>query len=79
LSEPIRIGTARYIRANLALFCSGFVTFVTLYDIQPLLPLFSAEFGVTPAKGSIPLSISTATLAVAMLFAGTISETTGRN
>jgi YNFM family putative membrane transporter len=78
LSDPIRIGTARYSRANLALFCAGFVTFVTLYDIQPLLPLFSREFGVTPARGSLPLSISTATLAVTMLLAGTVSETTGR-
>jgi len=78
VSDPIRIGTKRYNRANLALFCAGFVTFVTLYDIQPLLPFFSTEFGVTPARGSLPLSISTATLAVTMLLAGTLSETTGR-
>ena len=80
LNDPaaINIGSKRYHRANLALFCAGFVTFVTLYDIQPLLPLFSREFGVSPAAGSLPLSISTATLAVAMLLAGTISETIGR-
>lgn len=75
---PITAGTARYRQANLALFCAGFITFVTLYDIQPLLPLFSREFGVSPAAGSLPLSVSTCALAVSMLVAGTVSETTGR-
>ncbi len=74
----IRSGTSAYRRTNLSFFAAGFVTFVTLYDMQPLLPEFSREFGVSPALGSLPLSISTATLAIAMLFAGTVSETLGR-
>ncbi|NVN98341.1 MAG: MFS transporter [Geobacteraceae bacterium] len=78
MTGPIEHGSARYHRANLALFIAGFVAFVTLYDVQPLLPLFSREFGVSPAIGSLPLSISTWTLAVAMLLAGTVSETVGR-
>lgn len=75
---PITVGTTHYWQANLALFCAGFITFATLYDIQPLLPLFSNEFGVSPAAGSLSLSVSTCALAVSMLVAGTISETTGR-
>lgn len=78
MKTAIAIGTKRYRNANLALFCAGFVTFVTLYDIQPLLPLFSREFGISPAAGSLPLSISTCTLAVSMLLAGTLSESIGR-
>lgn len=78
MKEAIKIGSTRYRKANLALFWAGFVTFVTLYDIQPLLPLFAREFGVSPATGSLPLSVSTCTLAVAMLLAGTISESIGR-
>ena len=74
----IKSGTKRYRQINLAFFAAGFVTFITLYDVQPLLPVFSAEFGVPAALGSLPLSIATCTLAVAMLFAGTISETLGR-
>jgi YNFM family putative membrane transporter len=74
----IRFGSSRYRRVNLALFSAGFITFVTLYDIQPLLPLFSREFGVCPAVGSLPLSVSTLTLAVTMLLMGTLSETLGR-
>jgi YNFM family putative membrane transporter len=74
----ITSGSPRYRLVNLALFCAGFITFVTLYDIQPLLPLFSREFGVSPAVGSLPLSISTFTLAVTMLLMGSVSETLGR-
>jgi len=75
---PMTIGSARYRQANLALFCAGFITFVTLYDIQPLLPLFTREFSISPAISSLPLSISTATLAVGMLFSGLTSDAIGR-
>jgi len=71
-------GTKRYRQINLAFFAAGFVTFITLYDVQPLLPVFSREFGLPAALGSLPLSITTCALAVAMLFAGTVSETLGR-
>ena len=74
----VRVGTPAYRRVNLALFCAGFVTFITLYDVQPLLPLFAREFGVSPAMASLPLSFSTAALALGMLVAGTLSETLGR-
>lgn len=74
----VRSGTSAYHRINLALFCAGFVTFITLYDVQPLLPLFSHEFGVSPAVASLTLSFSTVTLALGMLVAGTLSETLGR-
>lgn len=77
-ASPITIGTPRYRRANLALFCAGFITFVTLYDIQPLLPLFTREFAISPAISSLPLSISTATLAVGLLFSGLTSDSIGR-
>lgn len=74
----ISVGSPVYRRANLALFCAGFITFITLYDLQPLLPLFAKEFGVSPAVASLPLSFSTISLAAGMLVAGTISETLGR-
>jgi MFS transporter, YNFM family, putative membrane transport protein len=71
-------GTKRYRQINWAFFSAGFVTFITLYDVQPLLPVFSREFGLSAALGSLPLSITTCALAVTMLFAGTLSETLGR-
>ena len=71
-------GTKRYRQINLAFFAAGFVTFITLYDVQPLLPVFSKEFGLSAALGSLPLSLTTCALAITMLFAGTVSETFGR-
>ncbi len=74
----VRVGTSEFRRINVALFCAGFVTFVTLYDVQPLLPLFAEEFKISPAMASLPLSCATIALALGMLIAGTVSETLGR-
>lgn len=76
--EGVDTGTAAYRRINLALFCAGFVTFVTMYDVQPLLPMFARQFGVPPAVASLPLSFSTGALAFGILLAGTLSESIGR-
>jgi len=77
-AEFIRSGSTTFRQTNLAFFAAGFVTFITLYDVQPLLPEFAREFGVPAALASLPLSVTTATLAIAMLLAGTVSETLGR-
>ena len=74
----IRRGTKTFRQINLAFFSAGFVTFITLYDVQPLLPVFSREYGVPAALGSLPLSVTTCALAVTMLLAGSVSETLGR-
>lgn len=78
--RPSRIesGTPAFRRLNLALFAAGFSTFAILYCVQPLLPAFSTEFGVSAAASSLSLSLSTALLAVAMLVAGSLSEVWGR-
>lgn len=74
----IQTGTAAFHRVNWALFAAGFVTFITLYDVQPLLPEFAREFEISPAWASLPLSAATFTLAGAMLLAGTLSDVLGR-
>jgi YNFM family putative membrane transporter len=74
----IERGTAAYRRANWALFIAGFVTFSTLYDFQPLLPVLAREFGVMPATASLALSVATFALAVTLPAAGTLSEALGR-
>ncbi len=53
-------------------------TFALLYCVQPILPVLSNEFGVSPASSSISLSISTAMLAVGLLFTGPLSDAIGR-
>ena len=74
----LRRGTPELRRANLAFFVAGLAMFAMLYCTQPLLPVFSAEFGVTPAVASLSLSLATGTLAVTLILAGTFSEAWGR-
>ncbi len=71
-------GTGAYHRASLALFLSGFSTFSLLYCVQPLLPIFSQEFSVSPAESSLSLSLSTGFLALAIICAAAVSEGLGR-
>lgn len=74
----IERGTPAFWRAVIALFASGFSTFSLLYFVQPLLPLFAHDFGLSPAASSLALSLSTALLAVSMLVASAMSERLGR-
>lgn len=57
-------------RMSLALFLGGFSTFSLLYCVQPLLPTFARTFALSPAQSALALSLSTATLAIAILLAG---------
>src|SRR5437879_5463483 len=74
----IHHGTPEFRRTNLALFSAGFSTFALLYCVQPLLPVFSREFAVSPAESSLSLSLTTIMLAGSVLVAGSLSEARGR-
>lgn len=78
--EPVwtERGTPAYRRMLIALFLAGFATFSLLYCVQPLLPAFSAYFKVSPAQSSLPLSLSTGALAIAILCAGALAESASR-
>ncbi|WP_430255792.1 MFS transporter [Neorhizobium sp. DAR64872/K0K18] len=71
-------GAPAYRRASLAFFMSGFSTFALLYCVQPLMPIFARDFGVSPAASSLSLSLSTGFLAVAIFCAAAVSERFGR-
>ena len=71
-------GTRAYRLASFALFLAGFATFAALYCVQPLLPIFSHEFGISPSQSSLALSISTGFLAFAIFLAAPVSELLGR-
>lgn len=74
----IKRGTPQFMRVTLALFSAGLATFALLYCVQPILPVLSQEFGVSPAASSISLSISTAMLALGLLVTGPLSDAIGR-
>ncbi|MGX9272709.1 MFS transporter [Pantoea ananatis] len=77
-SDWIVRGTRPYMRVTLALFSAGLATFALLYCVQPILPVLSAQFGISPAASSISLSISTAMMALGLLVTGPLSDAIGR-
>ncbi|WP_250498872.1 MFS transporter [Caballeronia sp. GAWG1-5s-s] len=72
-------GSRAYWRAALALLFAGYATFSLLYCVQPLLPEFTKDFGVSPAVSALAVSVSTAALAVAIFIAGFVSESWSRH
>ncbi|AKJ43825.1 MFS transporter [Pragia fontium] len=77
-SPFITRGTPNFMRVTAALFSAGLATFALLYCVQPILPILSHDFNVSPASSSLSLSVSTAMLAVGLLFTGPISDAVGR-
>src|SRR5471032_588064 len=77
-SPFIKRGTPQFIRVTLALFSAGLATFALLYCVQPILPVLSHDFGVSPASSSLTLSLSTGLMAVGLLFTGPVSDAVGR-
>ncbi|WP_258128210.1 MFS transporter [Achromobacter anxifer] len=73
-SPHLARGTPGLRRAQWALFAAGFSTFSLLYCVQPLMPLFTQAFGVSPAQSSLVLSLCTGLLAVAIFFVGLFSQ-----
>ena len=53
-------GTSAFWKANIALFLGAMSVFALLYSVQPLLPLFSQEFGLSAGASSLSLSVTTA-------------------
>lgn len=73
-----RVGERGYKRASLALFAAGLATFMTLYYVQGLLPVFSEHYGVSPATSALAVSVATGLLALAIVPASVLSERYGR-
>ena len=76
--QPLRQGTPAYRRLTLAMLFAGFSTFSLLYSVQPLLPLFAADYGLSAEGASLAVSLATGPLAIGILFAGILSDRLGR-
>ncbi|HLZ23795.1 MAG TPA: MFS transporter [Ktedonobacterales bacterium] len=74
----LRQGTRGFRRASAALVAGAFITYAVMYCTQPLLPAFTHEFHISPAEASLSISVTTGTLAICMLLAGSLSEAWGR-
>ncbi len=73
-----RVGDRGYRRTTLAVFAAGMATFMTLYYVQGLLPIFSDHYGVSPASSALAVSVTTGLLAFAIVPASAASERYGR-
>ena len=69
---------ALYIKVTVSFFMVGLATFALLYFVQPILPILSKEFSVTPATSSLALSLSTGLMACGLLITGPLSDAFGR-
>lgn len=78
MDDYIKKGTLNFRKANLALFAGAFSTFANLYMTQPVLPVLSKVFHISPATSSLSLSLTTVALAISMLIVGSLSEAWGR-
>lgn len=78
MSNYIQQGSRAHWRASAALFLGSFVTFAVLYCTQPLIPLFSTEFGTTPSVASLSVSMATGLLAFCMILMSWASDAVGR-
>ncbi|QCI27005.1 MFS transporter [Buchnera aphidicola (Thelaxes californica)] len=67
-----------FYKVMVALFLAGFATFSMLYCVQPILPIFSKKFNISPTVSSLSLSSATLMMAVGMLISGALSDTIGR-
>jgi MFS transporter, YNFM family, putative membrane transport protein len=76
--ERHRRGSAGLRRVNLALFVAGLTTFMSLYSTQALLPALSHVFRVSPTTASLLVSLTTGTLALAVIPVSALSERFGR-
>jgi YNFM family putative membrane transporter len=74
----IAAGSQAFRRINRAMAFGGFSIFALLYCVQPLMPLLGHDFQLSPAQSSLVLSVSTATLALALLGSSSVAERFGR-
>ena len=71
-------GSPAFRRVNRAMLAGGFSAFALLYTVQPLMPVLSTEFALTPTQSSWSLSISTLAMACSLILSGVLSERIGR-
>jgi YNFM family putative membrane transporter len=77
-TAKLRHGEPGMRRVRLGLFAAALATYALLYTPQPLLPLISSGFHVTPAAASLAMSAGTGALALAVIPVSSLSEVFGR-
>ena len=71
-------GTAGYRRVVAAVWAAGVGAFTLLYAPQAVLPLISEDLRVSPSTAALTISVSTGTLALALVPMSALAERVGR-
>lgn len=74
----IELKSKKFWRASFALGIVSFIAFANLYFTQPILPLISEEFSVSPLVSSLTVSLSLLTVAIFFFLYSAISDSIGR-
>ncbi|MGO4887974.1 MFS transporter [Anaerobacillus sp. MEB173] len=74
----IEARTKEFWRATIALGIASFLIFANIYYPQPLLPVFTNEFGVSPVVSSLSISLALFTLGVCFFVYSALSDAIGR-
>lgn len=77
-SPLIGLGTPAYRNTTRAMTLGGFATFALLYGMQPLMPVFSQDFQVSPATASGVVSAATGAMALSLIPASLLANRFGR-
>jgi YNFM family putative membrane transporter len=78
MPTAIARATARPGLSIAALYAATVAVYCDMYITQPILPLISAEFGVTPATAGLTVSAVVLMIALASSSCGPLSDTLGR-
>jgi len=70
--------TPAYRQALVSLFLGCLVTLAILYWPQPLMSIFAQQYKISPSTASFTISLTTAALAIGMLFISSLSNAFGR-
>ncbi|WP_138471294.1 MFS transporter [Poseidonocella sp. HB161398] len=75
---PIDHRRPGFVRICAALVMCGATAFSALYFVQPLMPVFAAEFGIGVTQAGMSLSLPTFALALGLVVTGPVSDAIGR-
>lgn len=78
MSTMIELKTRTFWQATIALGIASFLIFANIYFTQPLLPVFTEEFGISPVVSSLTVSLSLLTLGVSFFIYSALSDALGR-
>lgn len=78
MNSYIQKGTSQYWRAISALFLGSLAAFGVIYCTQPLIPVFSREFNLSPAMASLAMSFASGGMAVSMFAIACLADSLDR-